>query len=146
MSLFAAVMMLIASTTVLQNANKKRLAAHLRSGTKWSGKQYISMGPIINFFDVRSQSRHKHQSLFLHLAIGFVKEDFHERIDNINPNENTNLLTEFVYQGLNGALPSRKCIIKAPAKSIISLLCLDRDHPSMKQTIGAPFTSFLVLS
>ena len=86
------------------------------------------MGPIINFSDVRSQSRHRHQSLFLHLAAGFVKEDFHERIDNINPN----LLPEFVYQGLNGALPSRKCIIKAPARSIMSLLCLDRDQPSMK--------------
>ena len=37
----------------------------------------------------------------------------------INPNEKSNIQffsSELTYQSLNGALPSRKCCIKAPAK------------------------------
>ena len=46
---------------------------------------------------------------------------------------NTNLLSELTYQSLNGALPSRKCSIKAPAKCKTSVyVCQDGDLPLMK--------------
>ena len=82
--------------------------------------------PIIYFFDGRCLSRHKQE--FLHIA-GALMEHFLERIALLrhsysNPNELRVLFSELTFQK-----PSRKCSIKALAKSktsiyVLTVICL----------------------